>query len=67
MFSKLIQVDIYVYKLWALKSQLLTHEGHRNTAQVKLKVSYMLKFADSENSLIHLPLGTPILLFYVFD
>ena len=67
MFSKLIQVDIYVYKLWALKSQLLTHEGNRNTAQVKLKVSYMLKFADSENSLIHLPLGTPILLFYVFD
>ena len=67
MFNKLTQVDIYVYKLWALKSQLLTHEGHKNTVQVKLKVSYMLKFTDSENFLILFTFGTPIPLFYVFD
>lgn len=65
-FNKQTQVDICVHKLWPLKSQLLTHESHRNIAHVKQKVSYRLKFTDGENFSIHPILGAPILLFMFF-
>lgn len=53
MFSKLIQVDIYVYKLWALKSQLpdpwrsQKYISGKTESFLHAKICWQWKFLDS--------------------